>query len=100
MLRTTVYTCSLVRLYLPAAVATNSTLFLSNTDRIGPDADDDAPVTFSPLNIDMFPLAKHLRKVFGVSVFSLPGTIFFAGFSASTFEIYVLIGIVELFLLK
>ena len=75
-------------------------MFLSNTDKIGPDADDEAPVTFSPLNIDIFPLAAHFKNVFGVSVFSLPGTIFFAGFSASTFEMYVLIGIVELFLLK
>jgi len=48
----------------------------------------------------MLPLAKHLRKVFGVNVFSLPGTIFFAGFSASTFVMYVFTGMVALFLLK
>ena len=89
-----------MRLYLPEAVATNSTLFLSNTLSIGPDAVEDAPVTLSPFVIDMLPLAAHFRNVFGVNVFSLPGTVFFAGFSASTFEIYVLIGIVELFLLK
>ena len=100
LLITTVYTCSFVRLYLPDAVATNSTLFLSKTDNIGPEADEDAPVTFSPLSIDRLPLAAHFKNVFGVSVFSLPGTIFFAGFSASTFEMYVLTGIVELFLLK
>ena len=86
LLRTIVYTCSLVKLYLPDAVATNSTLFLSNILRIGPDADEDAPVTFSPLRTDTFPLAKHLRNVFGERVFSEPGTMFLAGFSASTLE--------------
>ena len=80
------YTCSLVRLNLPLAVATNSTLFLSKILRIGPDAAEDAPVTFSPLNTPTLPLAKHLRNVFGERVFSEPGTIFLAGFSASTLE--------------
>jgi len=35
----------------------------------------------------MFPLAAHLRKVFGDKVFSEPGTIFLPGFSESTFVI-------------
>ena len=73
-----------MRLYLPDAVATSSTLFLSKILRIGPEAAEDAPVTFSPWVTDIFPLAKHLIKVFGDKVFSEPGIIFLAGFSAST----------------
>ena len=89
-----------MRLYLPDAVATNSTLFLSKIWRIGPEAADDAPVTLSPLYTAMLPLAKHLRKVFGARVFSDPGTMFLAGFSASTLVMYAFTGILVLFLLK
>ena len=49
------------------AVATSSTLFLSKILRIGPEAAEDAPVTLSPWVTDIFPLAKHLRKVLVVS---------------------------------
>ena len=46
------------------------------------------------------PLAKHLRKVFGDSVFSEPGIIFLPGFSASTLVIYALTGMLVLLVLK
>ena len=48
----------------------------------------------------MFPLAAHLRKLFGDKVFSEPGTMFLAGFSASTLVMYVFTGTFVLFLLK
>ena len=75
----------MVKENLPDAEATNSTLFLSNTWSIGPDAADELPVTLSSLYIATLPLAKHLMNVLGDKVFSLPGTILLPGFSASTF---------------
>ena len=75
-------------------------MFLSNILSIGPEAADEVPVTFSFLYTDKLPLAKHLRKVFGDNTFSLPGTMFLPGFSASTLVMYVLTGTFVLFLLK
>ena len=61
LLRTNVYTWSFVNENTPEEDGVTSSLFLSNTLEIGPEALDVPPVTFSPLVTSKLELATTLR---------------------------------------